>query len=67
MPNIKLPDGKEIFFSEAVNGLQIANKISNSLSKDALVMEVNGKLKDLNYQISTDANVKIFTSKNKDG
>ena len=67
MPNIKLPDGKEIFFPEAVNGLQIANKISNSLSKDALVMEVNGKLKDLNYQISTDANVKIFTSKNKEG
>ena len=67
MPNIKLPDGKEIFFPETVNGLQIANKISNSLSKDALVMEVNGKLKDLNYQISTDANVKIFTSKNKEG
>ena len=67
MPNIKLPDGKEINFPEAVNGLQIANKISNSLSKDALVMEVNGKLKDLNYQISTDAKVKIFTSKNKEG
>ena len=67
MPNIKLPDGKEINFPEAVNGLQIANKISNSLSKDALVMEVNGELKDLSYIISNDANVKFFTSKNKEG
>ncbi len=67
MPNIKLPDGKKIYFPEAVNGLQIANKISNSLFKDALVMEVNGKLRDLNYLISNDANVKIFTSKNKEG
>ncbi len=67
MPNIKLPDGKKIYFPEAVNGLQIANKISNSLFKDALVMEVNGKLRDLNYLISNDANVKIFTSKNIEG
>ena len=67
MPNIKLPDGKKIYFPEAVNGLQIANKISNSLFKDALVMEVDGKLRDLNYLISNDANVKIFTSKNKEG
>ena len=67
MPNIKLPDGKKIYFSEAVNGLQIANKISKSLLKDALVMEVNGKLRDLNYLVNNDANVKIFTSKNKEG
>ena len=51
MPNIKLPDGKKIYFPEAINGLQIANKISNSLFKDALVMEVDGKLRDLTYLI----------------
>ena len=67
MPNIKLPDGKKIYFPKAVNGLQIANKISSSLFKDALIMEVNGNLKDLNYLISNDANVKILTSKNKEG
>tara|TARA_B100000941_G_scaffold71091_1_gene48252 strand:+ start:852 stop:2768 length:1917 start_codon:yes stop_codon:yes gene_type:complete len=67
MPNIKLPDGKKINFPNSVNGIQIANKISNSLSKDALIMEVNGELKDLNYLIETDATVKIFTSKNKEG
>ena len=41
MPNIKLPDGNQLSFSEAVNGTQIASKISSSLSKKALVMEVN--------------------------
>ena len=51
MPNIKLPDGKQISFSEAVSGIQIAEKISSSLSREALIMEVNGKLKDLNYMI----------------
>ena len=67
MPNIKLPDGKQISFSEAVSGIQIAEKISSSLSREALIMEVNGKLKDLNYMIENDSTVKIFTSKNKEG
>ena len=43
MPNIKLPDGKKIYFPEAVNGLQIANKIGTALWKDDLVLEVNGR------------------------
>ena len=67
MPNIKLPDGKQISFSGAVSGIQIAEKISSSLSREALIMEVNGKLKDLNYMIENDSSVKIFTSKNKEG
>ena len=67
MPNIKLPDGKQISFSEAVSGIQIAEKISSSLSREALIMEVNGKLKDLNYMIENDSSVKIFTAKNKEG
>ena len=67
MPNIKLPDGKQISFSGAVSGIQIAEKISSSLSREALIMEVNGKLKDLNYMIENDSSVKIFTAKNKEG
>ena len=30
MPNIKLPDGKNINFSKKVSGLEIAEKISKS-------------------------------------
>ena len=67
MPNIKLPDGNQISFSKAVNGSQIAEKISSSLSKQALIMEVNGQLKDLSFLIEEDSTVKIFTSKNIEG
>ena len=67
MPNIKLPDGNQISFSKAVNGSQIAEKISSSLSKQALIMEVNGQLKDLSFLIEKDSTVKIFTSKNIEG
>ncbi len=67
MPNIKLPDGKTIDFSKKVNGLEIAEKISKSLAKEALVMSVNNDLKDLTFEITKDSDVKIFTSKDKEG
>ncbi len=62
MPNITLPDGKRLTFDDKVSGIKIAEKISKSLAKDALVMSVNGNLKDLSYEIESDSSVKIFTS-----
>ena len=47
MLNIKLPDGNKLTFEKKVTGVKIAEKISKSLAKDALVMSVNGVLKDL--------------------
>jgi len=67
MPNIKLSDGKKILFSKPVNGLEIAQKISKSLSKEACVMNVDGELKDLSFLIENDAQVKIITTKDKEG
>ena len=67
MPNIKLPDGKNINFSKKVSGLEIAEKISKSLAKEALIMSVNNDLKDLNFEVEKDSTVKIFTSKDKEG
>ena len=46
MPIITLPDGKNIEFQKEVTGLDIAQKISKSLSNQALIMSVNGELKD---------------------
>ena len=46
MPIITLPDGKNLNFVEKVTGLEIAEKISKSLAKQALIMSVNGELKD---------------------
>ena len=67
MPNIKLPDGKTIPFSEKIDGFEIANKISKSLFKEACVMNVNGNLKDLSFLITSDSEVQIITSKDKEG
>ena len=67
MPNITLPDGKKLDFAKSITGLKIAEKVSKSLMKQALVMSVNGELKDLEYKITKDSSVKIFTSKDKEG
>ena len=67
MPNIKLPDGKEINFDKPITGLDIAEKISKSLAKQANVISINDELKDLDYLIENDSKVKIFTSKDAEG
>ena len=61
MPAIKLPDGKKISFSKKIDGLEITNKISKSLEKNALIMEVDCELIDLSHQITKDSKVKIIT------
>ena len=67
MPNITLIDGKKLTFNKKVTGLEIAEKISKSLSKQALIMSVNGELKDLSFSINSDSSVKIITNKDKEG
>ncbi len=67
MPDIKLPDGKKIPFSKKINGFEIANKISKSLSKQALIMSVDNELKDLSFEIEKNSSVKIITQKDKEG
>ena len=67
MPNIKLPDGKEINFDKPITGLDIAEKISKSLAKQATVISINDELKDLDHLIKNDSKVKIFTSKDAEG
>ncbi len=67
MPNITLPDGKKLSFKNNVTGLQVAEKISKSLSKQALIISVDGELKDLNFSINKDSSVRIITNKDKEG
>ena len=67
MPNITLPDGKKLTFKNNVTGYEVAEKISKSLSKQALIISVDGVLKDLSFSIQKDSSVKIITSKDKDG
>ena len=67
MPTITLPDGKNLKFSKAVSGFEVAEKISKSLAKQAMVISVDDELKDLNFLIEKDCKIKIFTAKNKEG
>jgi len=67
MPIITLPDGNNLDFPKKVTGLEIAEKISKSLAKQALIMSVNGELKDLYFSIDKDCSVKIFTAKDPEG
>ena len=67
MPQIQLLDGKKIDFEKSINGFELTKKISKSLEKIALVMEVDGELKDLSHQITKDSKVKIITPKDQEG
>jgi len=67
MPTITLPDGNNLNFSKKVTGIEIAEKISKSLAKQALIMSVDGELKDLYFLIEKDSKVKIFTAKDPEG
>ena len=67
MPIITLPDGNNLDFPKNVTGLEVAKKISKSLAEQAMVISIDGKLKDLDFLIEKNCSVKIFTSKNKEG
>jgi threonyl-tRNA synthetase len=67
MPNIQLLDGKKISFEKSIDGFELIKKISKSLVKEALIMSVNGELKDLSFEIKKDSKIKIITSKDKEG
>ena len=67
MPDIQLLDGKKITFDKTINGFDLVKKISKSLEKKALIMKVDGDLKDLSYEIEKNSTVQIITSDDQDG
>ena len=67
MPQIQLLDGKKISFVKSISGFELAKKISKSIEKIALIMEVNGDLKDLSHEITEDSKVRIITPSDKEG
>ena len=67
MPNILLLDGKKIPFTNSIDGFELTKKISKSLEKLALIMEVDGELKDLSFKIIKDSKVKIITPTDNEG
>ncbi len=57
---ITFPDGSTKQFDQGTTGRQIAEGISKGLAREALAVEVNGEVWDLNRKIPTDASLKIL-------
>jgi threonyl-tRNA synthetase len=64
---ITLPDGSVKEFPQGVTGMEIAKSISEGLMRNALSIEVNGEIWDLNRAITKDSSIKIFTWNDKGG
>ena len=60
--NITLPDNSVRKFNKEISGYDLASDIGRSLAKDAVCIEINGQLNDLNTLIKEDSRCRIFTS-----
>jgi len=63
MINISFPDSSVKQFEKDVTAFEVANAISISLAKAAMVAEINGELKDLSTVIENDCKLRILTAK----
>ena len=66
MIEITLPDGAKMQFNSPVSGLEIAQKISEGLAKNAVAVRVNETLQDLTTPITTNASISIITTRNEE-
>ena len=61
---VTLTDGNIRKIDKGINGYELAKLISISLAKEAIAIQVNGQLKDLNYTLISDSNINIIKRKN---
>ena len=67
MINITLPDGNIKAFDSPVSGLDVAKSISEGFARNCVAMELEDNLVDLSFTIDHDAEVRLITSKDKEG
>jgi len=61
MPTFTLPDGSRKSFPSAVDGLTLAAAIGARLARDAVAIEVDGRLTDLTARLERDARIAVVT------
>lgn len=66
MINVKFPDGSVKQYEKGISGAEIADSISKSLAKAALVIKFNGELKDLSHKLTQDGTFEIITAKDEE-
>ncbi|MEX0967680.1 MAG: threonine--tRNA ligase [Bacteroidia bacterium] len=59
--NITLPDGSQRQYPSGTSGRQIAESISSGLARNALAVEVDDQIRELNRPLHKDAKVSILT------
>jgi len=67
MITITFPDGASRQFESGVTGMEIATSISEGLARNVLAASVNGDVVDLSRPITKDAEVQLFTWRDKEG
>ncbi|MBN2638735.1 MAG: threonine--tRNA ligase [Bacteroidales bacterium] len=67
MINITLPDGSHKQVPKGTTALELAQQISEGLSRNVLSAKVNGKVIDAMRPINEDANVQLLTWNDTDG
>ncbi|MCL5029194.1 MAG: threonine--tRNA ligase [Bacteroidetes bacterium] len=65
--NITFPDGTIKNFEKGITGYKVAETISSRLAEEALAVEINGIVKDLNSPINNDATINFLTFENDKG
>ncbi len=60
MIKITLPDGTVLKKPSGITGMEIAESISSGLAKQSIIIELNGKLRDLSFPINKDSDLKIL-------
>ena len=60
MIKITLPDGTVLNKNAGITGMEIAEGISSGLAKQSIVIELDGKLRDLSFPITKDSEIKIL-------
>ena len=60
MISLKFPDGSARDFEFGVTGRAVAQSIAKSLEKNAVAVEIDGKLRDLSEPIDSDASIRII-------
>jgi threonyl-tRNA synthetase len=65
--NIQFPDGKRKEFPKGITVGSVAESISSSLRKNAIIGKVDGQLVDLTYKLEKDARLSILTLDTEEG
>ena len=63
----RLPDGATMTFEQPATGLDIAERISKKLAKQALALKADGKLIDIYLPVPGGASVELITRETDDG